>query len=1037
MLLLDCRPDASALAAQAVNEADEIVLKFWTRVTWLLNPHRNPLGLGNYDANVLDAACRSPRPFRLVWPGWMPTPVCRFSRLYCPRWPTLATGSWRNRRLMNDREPPDSRWPNGSACRMDRSRQTMAAGSAPSGPRYAVDRAAQPECRVGCCASLAPSKSGRLPYARHVRTAHVGQACSGLDYCPAWPGHFLSQPATVGQVAVSARSDSVGQLTNNMPAESRPRRMLGQDLENDRVRLVYLMTLSGRGFPNVRLMRRRFPTIWGGTGLLDLMLAAFRDLLNCTDWHWDFVINLSESDFPIRPDRQLTAYLTEMRHLSFLASHSGNYSDFMRKQAIERYFVQCDNHIRQPIEGLLFDGGSDWLTLNREFVQFVISGLDNNHTIVTNIVEYLNTACYQWSLCSTPCPRTLSYAAGLPTPTSAWLIGTGSAAAGASTCRWLTGAAAVHGLPGAEAAAYASSSGSGGHGAFFARENSTNNQRVLAVDAAYAELMKQRHGGAAGREMRAKLGRPRYWLSAFTAGAPGLTPVQSAFGRLLTRLLCAELLSGTCPAGFDPDSVRAVEVTEFYLETRSLADRLDWRRCRRRRRHQRGDAARRALQPAVWHRSGQAVRIVHPKQQPHGNASSSTSAYQSVIAARFMEFEVGRQYDWKEDLFRDRLSLLAAGRAADSGLQLRYAWGPGPAVTATFLLLDPDGAIRSAFQLSVPELLLAEDSTAKEVGCTDLQAPGSLEPGVWRLLLLDEQQPLSVGSAVAESEFILNPAESAAANPDIRLAVRLLSRRYRLETVCRHSDSAAASSAACPGIVGLTDSCSLTVCIKSISFRTKSIVGYTELLLAAAYFRSFVRPLWRPRLLSNDPTMEILSAEMKQRNLAFFEQRHELAVVLLILILIMARFSCPCLRTCGPARFSSAIPMACSGHCAYACTVPFLRLTASASQACTFLLRLWAKMGEVEHAAAPLLHLATGQTQAPLLWLPCHDSCSELCQLAPRDHHVPEYMVAVAPATTARPVYTQDAAIQDLSITSSGPRPTARNIGFAYWPPSN
>ncbi|PAA74223.1 hypothetical protein BOX15_Mlig011848g2 [Macrostomum lignano] len=835
--------------------------------------------------------------------------------------------------------------------------------------RYAVDRAAQPECRRRLLRVACAFESGRLPY----RLRHVGQAC---------PARLLSGSGPATSCHSLLQSDSCpyprevipsASWTNNMPAESRRGECLARcrsagyrlasisnrdcvclqllgngcsrpaigynctgasirdgyylvsqtglnasslfvshtapaygpefesySWENDRVRLVYLMTLSGRGvrqvmrllsavyyvnhyyyihvdsrddflyeslmplvarFPNVRLMRRRFPTIWGGTGLLDLMLAAFRDLLNCTDWHWDFVINLSESDFPIRPDRQLTAYLTEMRHLSFLASHSGNYSDFMRKQAIERYFVQCDNHMyflgsRQPIEGLLFDGGSDWLTLNREFVQFVISGLDNNHTIVTNIVEYFkygllpvesvfHTIAQNTELCGRVANANLRLVN--------WDRKRGCRCQHLPVADWCGCSPMVY--RGAEAAAYASSSGSGGHGAFFARKFDPTIS-VSAVDAAYAELMKQRHGGAAGREMRAKLGRPRYWLSAFTAGAPGLTPVQSAFGRLLTRLLCAELLSGTCPAGFDPDSVRAVEVTEFYLEdafqgpllTASIGGGVGG-----------GGGTNAAmlldahfsLQSGIG--SGQAVRIVHPKQQPHGNASSSTSAYQSVIAARFMEFEVGRQYDWKEDLFRDRLSLLAAGRAADSGLQLRYAWGPGPAVTATFLLLDPDGAIRSAFQLSVPELLLAEDSTAKEVGCTDLQAPGSLEPGVWRLLLLDEQQPLSVGSAVAESEFILlptgsdahsnqlvkpdpnspqylalfkavpaasiaqlrlanrNPAESAAANPDIRLAVRLLSRRYRLETVCRHSDSsdsAAASSAACPGIVGLTDSCS-------------------------------------------------------------------------------------------------------------------------------------------------------------------------------------------------------------------------------------
>lgn len=41
-------------------------------------------------------------------------------------------------------------------------------------------------------------------------------------------------------------------------------------------------------------------TIWGGASLLSTYLQGMRDLLEMTDWPWDFFINLSAADYPIR-----------------------------------------------------------------------------------------------------------------------------------------------------------------------------------------------------------------------------------------------------------------------------------------------------------------------------------------------------------------------------------------------------------------------------------------------------------------------------------------------------------------------------------------------------------------------------------------------------------------------------------------------------------------------------------------------------------------------------------------------------------------
>ena len=54
---------------------------------------------------------------------------------------------------------------------------------------------------------------------------------------------------------------------------------------------------------NIHFMESREATIWGGASLLTVLLNGMKDLVdNSRDWNWDwdYVINLSESDFPLK-----------------------------------------------------------------------------------------------------------------------------------------------------------------------------------------------------------------------------------------------------------------------------------------------------------------------------------------------------------------------------------------------------------------------------------------------------------------------------------------------------------------------------------------------------------------------------------------------------------------------------------------------------------------------------------------------------------------------------------------------------------------
>ncbi|XP_055990709.1 xylosyltransferase 1 [Sorex fumeus] len=145
-----------------------------------------------------------------------------------------------------------------------------------------------------------------------------------------------------------------------------------------------------RLYPNVRVTPWRMATIWGGASLLATYLQSMRDLLDMPDWPWDFFINLSAADYPIRTNDQLVAFLSRYRDMNFLKSHGRDNARFIRKQGLDRLFLECDAHMwrlgdRRIPEGIAVDGGSDWFLLNRKFVEYVTFSPDD---LVTQMKQF-------------------------------------------------------------------------------------------------------------------------------------------------------------------------------------------------------------------------------------------------------------------------------------------------------------------------------------------------------------------------------------------------------------------------------------------------------------------------------------------------------------------------------------------------------------------------------------------------------------------------------------------------------------------------
>lgn len=93
-------------------------------------------------------------------------------------------------------------------------------------------------------------------------------------------------------------------------------------------------------------------------------------------WKWDFVLNLSESDYPVKTLDRLTEFLTANKDKNFVKSHGREVQRFIQKQGLDKSFVECENHMwrigdRQLPWGIQVDGGSDWVALSRDFVEYV------------------------------------------------------------------------------------------------------------------------------------------------------------------------------------------------------------------------------------------------------------------------------------------------------------------------------------------------------------------------------------------------------------------------------------------------------------------------------------------------------------------------------------------------------------------------------------------------------------------------------------------------------------------------------------------
>ncbi|VDL64539.1 unnamed protein product [Nippostrongylus brasiliensis] len=148
-------------------------------------------------------------------------------------------------------------------------------------------------------------------------------------------------------------------------------------------RQLYMLTemkAVAAKIPNVFVAPDAHSTIWGGASLLTMVQDAIRRSIEMPSFSgWDYLINLSESDFPVMTLHDFETQLRLNMGKSYMSSHGYNAARFIQKQGFDFVFVECENRMWRVGKrdefprNLRVDGGSDWIVLHKEFALYSIS----------------------------------------------------------------------------------------------------------------------------------------------------------------------------------------------------------------------------------------------------------------------------------------------------------------------------------------------------------------------------------------------------------------------------------------------------------------------------------------------------------------------------------------------------------------------------------------------------------------------------------------------------------------------------------------
>lgn len=245
------------------------------------------------------------------------------------------------------------------------------------------------QCNISCPRHEAQSVCGGYSAMSVYLTGLVAVARNEALYVPPRPQDFLPYTGVRIIFVLTVNGRALRQVTRLLRVLYRPYHYYYIHVDTRREYLYRELSKLIGHFSNIRMDATRHSTIWGGASLLTMLLDAMHELLEMGDWQWDYFLNLSESDYPIKSVEELEAFLTSYKGKNFVKSHGKDTIKFIRKQGLNMLFYECEHRMwrlgpRQLQEGIRIDGGSDWICLSHEFIQYVVG----NDTLLSGLKSF-------------------------------------------------------------------------------------------------------------------------------------------------------------------------------------------------------------------------------------------------------------------------------------------------------------------------------------------------------------------------------------------------------------------------------------------------------------------------------------------------------------------------------------------------------------------------------------------------------------------------------------------------------------------------
>ncbi|KAK3090588.1 hypothetical protein FSP39_012916, partial [Pinctada imbricata] len=465
--------------------------------------------------------------------------------------------------------------------------------------------------------------------------------------------------------------------------------------------------------PNIFLARRRFATIWGGISLLQAHLEFMKEVLN-KDWKWDYYINLSESDYPIKKLESLEIFLTEYKGHTFVKSHGHDTARFIRKQGLDKMFVECDTHMwrlgpKTLPTNIVFDGGSDWVALHRGFAQYVITSEDSLVSGLKTFYKYsllpaesfFHTVLHNSEFCDKWMDNNLHL--------TNWRRAQGCKCQHKHVVDWCgcsPNVLTTHSLD--KLMKYESKA------TYFARKfDPVIDQDIINSMDVYMF----------GKDMRDVRALTDYWQNEYhyLDDKEATNDVYLTFYSSFSRRSVIDLLpqtTGQCLV----TPTQIVEANVLYQRDRFHGVIVKYN--------------------GQVKDGGSVMLETHLVERWDYKVLDPTGSM-----GRFINIQIGSNFDVKENIFRNYAKLLGPY----SEIEVKHMWGPGPEFTVSVAFIDPADIVAVAHDVDIPK--------SGHIGSHKPELKLPLRPGVWMCKLMINYK------VVLESRFLVLPLTTYHAVP--------------------------------------------------------------------------------------------------------------------------------------------------------------------------------------------------------------------------------------------------------------------------------